>query len=387
MNWIDCSAGATLAAFPEGQTGRLPPVNSSASTLAEGRTPSFSASDTAGRKAPPAPRAARPLDILPGLLLAGTIAAAAFGLRTLPGLQVFSPMILAILLGILFHNLVGTPAKAKPGITFSLRRLLRLAIILLGLQLTAAQVAEVGPSGLAVIALTLVATFIFTTWLGRLLGVDRKLAELIAAGSSICGASAVIATNTVTRAPDEDVAYAVACVTVFGSIAMFCYPLLPDLFDLTTRAYGLWTGASIHEVAQVVAAGYQQGQQTGDFATVAKLTRVMMLAPVVLSLAFMATRRAADSRAHGHKAKVPAPWFVFGFIALVGVNSVVTIPAELRDVVVTVTTVLLSLALAAMGLETDIAKLRAKGLKPLLLGAAAFLFIAGFSLMLVKLTA
>ena len=364
-------------------------VNTAASTLAEGNAPSLHPADTAARPTKPARGgAARHLDILPGLLLAGTIAAAAFGLRSLPGAQVFSPMILAILLGILFHNLVGTPAKAKPGITFSLRRLLRLAIILLGLQLTAAQVAAVGASGLAVIALTLVATFVFTTWLGRLLGVERKLAELIAAGSSICGASAVIATNTVTRAPDEDVAYAVACVTVFGSIAMFAYPLLPDLLALSTQAYGLWTGASIHEVAQVVAAGYQQGQQAGDFATVAKLTRVMMLAPVVLTLAFMAARRLSESRAQGHggKAKVPAPWFVFGFIALVGVNSVITVPTEVRDLVVTVTTVLLTLALAAMGLETDFGKLRAKGLRPLLLGAAAFLFIAGFSLMLVKLT-
>jgi uncharacterized integral membrane protein (TIGR00698 family) len=230
---------------------------------------------------PPRTRTATILAAAPGLVLTSAIAAAGFGLRLLPGVGVFSPMILAILIGIAFHNLVGTPALAKPGVTFSLRRVLRFAIVLLGLQLTAAQVVEVGATGVAIIVATLVATFMATTWAGHLLGVDRKLAQLIAAGTSICGASAVIATNTVTDAPDEDVAYAVACVTVFGSIAMFAYPALPGLLHLAPRAYGLWAGSSIHEIAQVVAAAYQDGTQAGDFATIAKLSRVMMLAPVV----------------------------------------------------------------------------------------------------------
>ncbi len=214
---------------------------------------------------PIAPSAAPPrpalFAIVPGLLLTATIAATGFALHALPGVGTFSPMILAIVMGIAFHNLVGTPARAKPGVTFSLRRILRFAIILLGLQLTAQQVVEVGPKGLGVIVLTLVATFVFTKWFGKLLGVDRKLAELIAAGTSICGASAVIATNTVTNAHDEDVAYAVACVTVFGSIAMFGYPLLPGVLHLSPHAFGLWAGASIHEIAQVVAATFQDGSR------------------------------------------------------------------------------------------------------------------------------
>ncbi|MEP9371840.1 YeiH family protein [Mesorhizobium sp. KR1-2] len=327
----------------------------------------------------------RALDVLPGLTLTIAIAAAAFVLRQMPGVAVFSPMILAILIGIAFHNLVGTPAGAKAGVVFSLRRVLRLAIILLGLQLTAAQIVEVGAAGIAIIVATLVATFAFTVRLGRAMGVEPKLAELIAAGTSICGASAVIATNTVTRAPDEDVAYAVACVTVFGSIAMFAYPMLPALLGLDAHAYGLWAGASIHEIAQVVAASFQGGQAAGEFGTVAKLSRVMLLAPVVLSLGFLATRRAAKL-GHDHAAaKAPVPWFVLGFIALVGINSVVSIPAEAKSVIVMATTFMLSVALAAMGLETDIRKLKAKGLRPLLLGLAAFIFIAGFSLTLIKL--
>ncbi|MRX31689.1 YeiH family protein [Aminobacter sp. MDW-2] len=323
--------------------------------------------------------------LLPGLLLAAGIAALAFALRHLPGLGSFSPMIIAIVLGIAFHNLAGTPDQAKPGVAFSMRKVLRFAIILLGLQLTASQVAEVGITGVAIIAATLVATFTFTVWLGRLIGVEQKLAELIAAGTSICGASAVIATNTVTKASDEDVAYAVACVTVFGSIAMFAYPLLPGLLQLGPHAYGLWAGASIHEIAQVVAAAFQDGQQAGEFGTVAKLTRVLMLAPVVITLSLAARQRARSSRATQGGTTAPMPWFVLGFIAMVGVNSLVDIPADAKTWIVALTTFLLTMALAAMGLETDIRKLRAKGLRPLFLGLAAFLFIATFSLMLVKL--
>jgi len=334
-----------------------------------------------------APASAKPAvaALLPGLLLAAAIAGGGFSLRQLPGLALFSPMILAILSGMVFHNVIGTPRRAKAGVTFAMRRVLRLAIVLLGLQLTAAQVVEVGARGLAVIALTLLSTFLVTIWIGRLLGVDRKLTELIAAGTSICGASAVIATNTVTRARDEDVAYAVACVTVFGSIAMFSYPWVAGLLHLDAHAFGLWSGASIHEIAQVIAAAFQGGKEAGDFGTVAKLARVTLLAPVVITLGLLAARRARhDGQGHG-AAQAPVPWFVLGFIALVGVNSVITVPAGIHADIVTATTFLLSMALAAMGLETDFAKLKAKGLRPLMLGLLSFLFIACFSLTLVKL--
>jgi uncharacterized integral membrane protein (TIGR00698 family) len=330
------------------------------------------------------PAAATVVAILPGLLLTAAIAAAAFALRWIPGVAILSPLILSILLGMALHNIVGTPAAAKAGVTFSLRRVLRFAIILLGLQLTAAQVAEVGATGVAIIVTTLVATFAFTKWFGWLIGVDRQLAELIAAGTSICGASAVIATNTVTDAPDEDVAYAVACVTVFGSVAMFLYPMLPGVLHLSQHSFGLWAGSSIHEIAQVVAAAYQDGTQAGDFATIAKLSRVMMLAPVVIALGLIARRRGAGTAGAGRA--VPLPWFALGFIALVALNSVITVPTNLKAAIAVATTFLLSLALAAMGLETDIAKLRMKGLRPLFLGLASFLFISVFSLMLVCLT-
>lgn len=314
--------------------------------------------------------------VLPGIALTALIAGAAIALRHLPGLDVFSPMILSILIGIALHNLLGTPARAKQGVVFSMRKLLRLAIILLGLQLTVGQVIGVGARGVAIIAIGLVSTFSFTLWLGARLGVERKLAELIAAGTSICGASAVIATNSVTQAPDEDVAYAVACVTVFGSLFMFTYPLAPALLHLSAHDYGLWAGASIHEIAQVVAAAFQDGREAGEFGTIAKLSRVMMLAPMVIFLGLKGARKSGPA---------PMPWFVLGFVGLAILNSLIAIPADVKAPIATVTTFLLSMALAAMGLETDLRKLKAKGLRPLILGAAAALFIASFTLVLVKL--
>ncbi len=324
--------------------------------------------------------------IIPGLLLTSAIAGLAVALHQIPIIGTFSPMIIAIILGMALHNAVGTPQSARAGVHFSLRHVLRGAIILLGFQLTAQQIVEVGPAGFAVVVITLLATFVFTTWAGRAMGVDRKLTQLIAAGTSICGASAVIATNTVTNGRDEDVAYAVACVTVFGSISMFVYPVLPGHLHLDPHAFGLWAGASIHEIAQVVAASFQDGPQSGDYGTIAKLSRVMLLAPVVIALGVLSSRRSrkAGQDETSTSARAPIPWFLVGFIAIVALNSVFTLPHAAQTLIVWVTTFLLTLSLAAMGLETDFSKLKAKGMRPLALGAASSLFIACFSLALIK---
>ncbi len=328
------------------------------------------------------------LDLIPGLMLTAMLAALGTALHALPVLGTFSPLILSILLGIAFHNVIGTPQRAHAGIAFSLRRILRFGIILLGLQISAAQVAAVGVTGIAVIVAGLVATIIFTKAVGRWLRVDPKLAELIAAGTSICGASAVIATNTVTKGRDEDVAYAVACITIFGSAAMFLYPIAGAALQLSSHDYGLWSGSSIHEIAQVVAAAFQRGTEAGQLGTVAKLTRVMMLAPMILVLGWISIRRNAQHhpKTTDSLAGFPVPWFVFGFIALVCVNSVITVNPSARGGIVVVTNFLLAMALAAMGLGTDFRKLVAAGPRPLILGAVASLFISAFSLTLVILT-
>jgi uncharacterized integral membrane protein (TIGR00698 family) len=324
------------------------------------------------------------IKLLPGLALTAAIAAIAFALRYIPGVATFSPMIIAIILGMGLHNVIGTPASARAGVNFTARRVLRFAIILLGLQLTVAQVAEIGVAGLVIIVVVLAANFVFTKWLGRLLEVDWRLAELIGVGTSICGASAVVATNTVTGGGDEDVAYAVACVTIFGSIAMFAFPLLQIPFELDARSYGLWAGSSIHEIAQVVAASFQGGEEAGHIGTVAKLSRVVMLAPLVIGLGLFARLRVTEDTPLRNRKAPPVPWFVLGFIALVGVASIVPIPPVAIHWIATTTTFLLSAALAGLGLETNLKKLVAKGISPIILGAASACFIATLSLVLIK---
>ncbi len=309
--------------------------------------------------------------LVPGIALCAGIALAAVVLQRSSGIPGLSPLILAMGLGVGLRALTGPLASMGPGAAFTLRRLLRLAIMALGFQLTIAQLQQVGLSGVLAIIVTLVSTFLFTRLMGRVIGVEPRLAELIAAGTAICGASAIIACNSVTRGRDEDVAYAVTSVTLLGTVAMVLFPLLDGPLGLTPRAYGLWAGTSLHEVAQVVAASFALGDVAGQSGTVAKLARVMMLAPMILTLGAVA------ARGKGSTGRAPMPWFVLGFIAIVALNSATGgLPAAWQGRVVTATTFLLTMTLAAMGLETNLHHLRKAGLRPLALAVIAALFVA-----------
>jgi uncharacterized integral membrane protein (TIGR00698 family) len=327
--------------------------------------------------------------LVPGLIAASLIAVLADYLRNLPLLSVISPMMLAMLIGMTLNNAAGQPNWAKGGILFSQRRLLRLAIVLLGLQLTLAEVVTLGAMGVIILAAALASTYVFTVHVARFLRVEEKLAKLIAAGTSVCGASAVVAANAVVGGKEEDVTYAVASVTIFGTIAMFLYPFLPELLHLNAREFGLWTGSSVHEIAQVAAASFQQGRVAGEMGTIAKLCRVMMLAPLVLAMDLLSRRDARSGtgqEASEASRRAPAvPWFVLGFIAATCINSIVTIPVDLKSNLMWLTTFLLTVALAAMGMHTDLAKLRRRGFRPALLGALASLYIGVFSLACIKL--
>ena len=246
----------------------------------------------------------------PGLLLVVAIAGLSFALRRLPALSAVSPMIIAAIIGMALKNTFGTFAAAIPGIKFSMRLPLRIAIVLLGFQLTLTQIAALGLAGVFILLSCVAATFFFTVMAGRLIGVDERLANLIAAGTSICGASAILAANTVVKADDEDVAYALGCITLFGSLAMFVYPLIAQSVALDAQSFGIWAGASVHEVGQVVATSFQQGQTAGEIGTIAKLTRVLALAPMIVAIAYL---RKSDNKT-GRPS--PAPWFVVGFAVL-----------------------------------------------------------------------
>ena len=332
----------------------------------------------------PSPVGNRWQALLPGLALGGAVTAAAFLLRSLelPSLTRISPLMLAIMIGMLVRNTLGRPEAARAGLAFSLRGPLRLGIILLGLQVTLAEILGIGWSGLLILAFALLSTYLFTLWLGGRLGVAPGLATLIAAGTGVCGASAIVAANTVVRDGDESVAYALATVTLFGTIAMFSYPLIGAALHMPTEVYGLWSGASVHEVAQVVAAGFARGQAEGEFATVAKLARVLMLAPLVIGMGLWAARQTQGGSRTGSP---PIPWFVFGFLALVLLSDTGWIDPQLRRYANLATQILLTFALAAVGLETDVRRLIAQGWQPLLLGALATVYIALSTLLLALL--
>lgn len=320
--------------------------------------------------APPAPG-----PLWPGLALTVGIAAGAVAVRHASGLAGLSPLIVSLAVGALIGNLTTRLNWARPGIQFSVRRLLRLGIVLLGLQLTLAQVAEIGWSGLTVIVGCLAGSFVATTWLGARLGVDPRLTQLIAAGTSVCGASAILATNTVSRADDSDVAYALACVTVLGSAAIVLYPLAGAALALPAQTYGLWAGASIHEIGQVAAATYQAREGAGEWAMISKLARVAMLAPLVMVLAALARRRNPEV-----SGAAPIPWFLVLFVGMMLVSSTGWVPASGKAASGEAAILLLSAALAAMGLDMRVGAVLAKGWKPFLLATMAWLVIGVGSL-------
>ena len=200
-------------------------------------------------------------------------------------------------------------------------------------------------------------------------------------------ASAVVATGSVVESSDEDVAYAVAIVTVFGTASMLLYPLIGMGLHLGPEAFGIWCGASIHEVAQVVAAAFQLGEISGEFATISKLSRVLFLVPVLLILGSLTLRKRefATPSSGLNLSQLPIPWFIFGFVALVALNSVGVIPPFLKEGLITGNRFLLGTALAAMGLETSLIRIVQIGLKPFYLGAASWIFISLLGLGLVTL--
>ncbi len=316
---------------------------------------------------------------LPGLGLAAALAAAAFALRHVFATLPLSALMWAIALGALWRNLFGLPAAAAPGIAAALKRPLRLGIVLLGLQLSVGQLLDIGAAGLVLLLACVVLSFGSSLLIGRLLGVEPGLVQLIAAGTSICGASAVVAANSVVRARGEAVVYALGVVTLYGTIVMFAFPILGALLGLSGHAYGVWIGASVHEVAQVVAAAFAHGDAAGQTGTASKLTRVLMLAPLVLFMSHWVARK------HSEAAAVPVPWFALGFLAMVALASSELLPASMLAVLGLLSQALLALALAAVGLETDLRHIRDQGWRPLALGALATVFIGGLALVLVVL--
>jgi uncharacterized integral membrane protein (TIGR00698 family) len=324
---------------------------------------------------------------LPGLAIAASIAAVAFVVEYLiknNTAGVVSPLVIAVVLGALTSNLGWLPENCRVGLGFAARNLLRLGIVLLGLQLSFSQVRELGAPGLALVIVVVAATFVGTQWLGKKMGLSPGLSLLVATGFSICGASAIAAMRPVSDADDDDMAYAIALVTICGTLAIFLLPVIGELIGFSGAQFGSWVGASVHDVAQTVATAASGNDDAQDAAIVVKLTRVMLLAPLVAAVSF--TRRqklnrtiATDSKTQ--KAKLPpiVPLFVVGFIAAISINSSFNLPSEFLSNVKWLEKSLLACALVGLGAGVDARKLRRVGTRPLALGLISWILIATLS--------
>ncbi|WP_073381982.1 YeiH family putative sulfate export transporter [Edwardsiella piscicida] len=324
------------------------------------------------------------LRLLPGLLLTGIITAVSMWAGALPWVEQlgFGALTLAIILGILIGNSVY-PALSIPcsvGVHLAKQKFLRLGIILYGFRLTFQQIADVGLTGIVTDALTLSSTFLLALWLGRkVFSMDKQTVMLIGAGSSICGAAAVMATEPVVKADASKVSVAVSTVVIFGTIAIFLYPWLYQLnahyqwVAMTQESFGIYIGSTVHEVAQVVAAGRAISDDTGNAAVIAKMIRVMMLAPFLLILSSALSRGAGN--ASGKKAPITIPWFAVIFILVAGVNSFNLLPGALVHALITLDTILLAMAMAALGLTTHISAIRQAGIRPIILASLLFAWL------------
>jgi uncharacterized integral membrane protein (TIGR00698 family) len=284
-----------------------------------------------------------------------------------------------IIAGNTFFPRVATHTAA--GVDFSKSRLLRAGIILYGFRISFQQIAEVGWSGALIDALMVSLTFLIAVQLGtRVFRLDRQTAMLIGAGSAICGAAAVMATEPVLRAQAHKVSEAVATVVVFGTIAMFTYPALYSHLGLSQHAFGIFAGSTIHEVAQVIAAGKSVSDEVAEMAVIEKMLRVMMLAPFLLLLSVSQPDRDARSPVAGASgnaghARMMIPWFALLFIAASALNSLQLLPAGIVNALVQFDTLVLAMAMAALGLRTHFGAIRQAGVKPLLLAAVLFIFL------------
>lgn len=311
-----------------------------------------------------------------GLLLATLLALAALWLATLPWLAAHgvSALTIAMVLGMLAANLGPRHTRPDPHtLAFCKTTVLRSGIVLFGLRLTLGELGQLGPTVWLIDAAVLGSTFALALWAGPRLGLDRESSVLIGAGSAICGAAAVMAAQPVIRASGERASLAVAGVVLFGSIAMLlypaAYPLLASL-GVSDTAYGIMTGSTLHEVAQVVAAGKAVSEQAANAAVMTKMLRVMMLAPFLLLLAAWWQRR--QPQADGQRGRITIPWFAFGFVAMVALNSSGWLPAGVVAPLQQLTTLLLATAMAALGLDTRASAIRAAGWQPLLLAGLLF---------------
>ena len=327
--------------------------------------------------------------MLHGVLLIALFSCAAFyigGMGFVKSLSL-SPMIVGIVLGMLYANSLrnNLPETWVPGIQFCSKRVLRIGIILYGFRLTFQNVADVGLAAIVVDAVVVTVTILGGVLIGRLMKMDRGIALLTSVGSAICGAAAVLGTESAIRVKPYKTAVAVSTVVIFGTLAMFVYPLLyrNGVFDLSPREMGVFTGSTVHEVAHVVGAGNAMGKEVSDSAIIVKMIRVMMLVPVLIIISY-GVMRAALKNGGGERGKIRLPWFAVLFLVVIGFNSLGLLPAAVVDFINTLDTFLLTMAMTALGAETSIDKFKKAGAKPFVLAFILFVWLMGGGYLMAK---
>lgn len=343
---------------------------------------------------------------LPGLYLVVAVAVVARYLHDLipsPGMaRAVSEVFIAVLLGLHVRNAIRLSTRFAAGIRFALQRVLRLGIILLGLRLSLQDVVNTGVSALLLILACVAFALGLAYLLGRLLRIPPRLAALIGVGTAICGNSAIIATAPVIEAHDEDVSYAVATITFFGTLAVILYPAIGYFAGMSDRLFGLWAGTAILDTSQVVAAGAAFSDAARDIATVVKLVRNTLMAPLILVIGIVYSRatHARDAAVKLTPGKI-VPWFVIGFLLMTVLRTVLNqlgfLPMDVNHpgallgqaaflkAVDEAAKFAILMALAAIGLSTDADSVRRTGPKPVLFGFAIGSSLALFSLLLIRL--
>tara|TARA_R110000868_G_scaffold163811_4_gene396173 strand:- start:400 stop:1452 length:1053 start_codon:yes stop_codon:yes gene_type:complete len=324
---------------------------------------------------------------IPGLLSVALLAAASYGLMTIPSLSQLgiSPLVIAIILGITVGNIIPLHKVLTPGIQFSAKQVLRTAIILYGFRVSLQEISTVGLPALLIDVSVVTLTLLLGYQIGkRVFKLDSDLSLLISAGAAICGAAAVLAVEDVIKSEPYKATVAVGTVVLFGTLSMFLYPAMHHAgwLGLTDTQFGVFAGASVHEVAQALVAGSNISPAVGETAVVVKMIRVLMLVPVLFLLSAWKTRQSAQQGRH--RQKIMIPWFAIGFLLVIIFNSFHWLPSPWVGNINQVDLLLLTMAMGAIGLETKISKIRKVGLNPLYLAVMLFVWLLCFGMFAVK---
>lgn len=314
---------------------------------------------------------------IPGFIVAIAIAACAKYLENLLRIHFIGASVIALFTGMMINSFWQPTPFFSPGLKFTSKKILKFAIILLGASLNIGIVLNVGKLSLCVMCFTLLACFGGGFFIGRALGLNWKMSNLISAGTGICGGSAIAAIAPVIDADDTDIAYAMSATFLFDMAMIVLFPIIGRALGLSDIAYGLWAGTAVNDTSSVVAAGYAFSEAAGDFATMVKLTRTLSIVPTVVMFALISARLrgknaqpGGDGGAEKRDVHVAAafPWFILGFLALTLLNSTGLIPAFVSSGMKEVSKFLMIAALAAIGLNTSFKKMKQSGFAPMLHG-------------------